>query len=54
VKADESVDAANRTSVSDQQFSWAQLYEKRMRRFNVIVVFVAITSLSIVWWLVFK
>jgi hypothetical protein len=34
VKANGLVDTANRTSVSDQQLTWAQLYEKRMRRFN--------------------
>jgi hypothetical protein len=43
--------------VSDQQLSWAQLYEKRMRRFNLIGVSVAIVAIigeSIVWWFFFQ
>ncbi len=35
-----------RTSASDQQLSWAQEYEKRMRRFNLTVVFVALVALT--------
>jgi hypothetical protein len=53
VKANGLVDTADRTSASDQQLSWAQEYEKRMRRFNLMVVsvaFVAITWLSIALW----
>jgi len=57
VKANGLVDTADRTSASDQQLSWAHLYEKRMRRFNLMVVsiaFVAITWLSIVLWHLLK
>jgi hypothetical protein len=53
VKANGLVDTADRTSVSDQQLSWAQEYEKRMRRFNLTIVsiaFVAIAWLSIALW----
>jgi hypothetical protein len=54
VKTNGLVGTPNRTPVSDQQLSWAQLYERRMRRFNLIVVsiaFVAISWLSVVLWL---
>jgi hypothetical protein len=57
VKANGLVETADRTSVSNQQIRWAQLYEKRMRRFNVMVVslaFVSIISVSVVWWLFLK
>jgi hypothetical protein len=43
-----------RTSVSNQQLRWAQLYEKRVHRFNLTVVFVgliAIIWLSIALWI---
>jgi hypothetical protein len=53
VKANGLVDTADRTSATDQQLSWAQSYEKRMRRFNLTVVsvaLVAITWLSIELW----
>jgi hypothetical protein len=46
VKANGLVDAAKRTSVSDQQPSWAQSYEKRMRRFNLTVVSVALVAIT--------
>jgi hypothetical protein len=57
VKADGLVGTANRTSEIDQQLSWAHAYERRMRRFNLVVVsvaFVAITWLSIALWLFLK
>jgi hypothetical protein len=53
VKANGLVDTADRTSTTDQQLSWAQSYEKRMRRFNLTVVsiaLVAITWLTITLW----
>jgi len=53
VKANGLIGTANRTLESDQQFSWAHAYERRMRRFNLVVVsvaLVAITWLSIVLW----
>jgi hypothetical protein len=53
VKINGLVCAAKRTSAIEQQLSWAQEYEKRMRRFNLMVVsvaFVAIAWLSIVLW----
>jgi len=53
VKANGLVGTAKRTSVSEQQLTWAQEYEKRMRRFNLTIVsiaFVAITWLSIALW----
>jgi hypothetical protein len=53
VKTNGLVCAAKRTSAIEQQLSWAQEYEKRMRRFNLMVVsvaFVAITRLSIALW----
>jgi hypothetical protein len=46
-------DTADRTSATNQQVSWAQSYEKRMRKFNLMVVsiaFVAITWLFIALW----
>jgi len=57
VKANGLVHTADRTSASDQQLSWAHLYEKRMRKFNLMVVsiaFVALTWLSIVLWHILK
>jgi hypothetical protein len=48
------VGTANRTFESDQQLSWAHEYERRMRRFNLMVVsgpFVITTLVSIIWWL---
>jgi hypothetical protein len=57
VKANGLVDTADRTSASDQQLSWAHLYEKRMRKFNLMVVsiaLVALTWLSIVLWHILK
>ena len=57
VKANGLVGTANRTLESDQQLSWAHAYERRMRRFNLVVVsvaFVAITWLSFVLWLFLK
>jgi hypothetical protein len=57
VKANGLVGTANRTLESDPQLSWAHAYERRMRRFNLMVVsvaFITITSLSIVWWLFLK
>jgi hypothetical protein len=56
VKANGLVGTANRTLESDQQLN-SHAYERRMRRFNLMVVsvaFVAITWLSIVWWLFLK
>jgi hypothetical protein len=53
VKANGLVDLAYRTSAADQQVSWAQFYEKRMRRFNLTIIsvaLVAITWLSVVLW----
>ncbi len=53
VKTNGLVCTVKRTSVSNQPLSWAQLYEKRKRRFNLTVVFVAlvaITWLSTVLW----
>jgi hypothetical protein len=53
VKTNGLVCAAKRTSAIEQQLSWAQEYEKRMRRFNLMVVsiaFVAIAWLSMVLW----
>jgi hypothetical protein len=47
VKANGLVDTAHRTSASDQQVSWAQSYEKRMRRFNLGVVSLALVA--IIW-----
>ena len=57
VKVNGLVGTANRTLESDQQLSWAHAYERRMRRFNLVVVsvaFIAITWLSIVLWLFLK
>jgi hypothetical protein len=57
VKANGLVGTAKRTSVSEQQLTWAQEYEKRMRRFNLMVVsvaFVAIAWLSIELWLILR
>jgi hypothetical protein len=57
VKANGLVDTADRTSASDQQVSWAQSYEKQMRRFNLTVVsvaLVAITWLSDALWHILK
>jgi hypothetical protein len=57
VKTNGLVDTADRTSASDRQLSWAHLYEKRMRKFNLMVVsiaFVALTWLSIVLWHILK
>jgi hypothetical protein len=57
VKANGLVGTADRTSASNQQVSWAQSYEKQMRRFNLMVVsvaFVALTWLSIVLWHILK
>ena len=57
VKANGLVGTGNRTLESDQQLSWAHAYERRMRRFNLVVVsvaFVAITWLSIALWLFLK
>jgi hypothetical protein len=44
---------AKRASAIEQQLSWAQEYEKRMRKFNLMIVsvaFAALTWLSIVLW----
>jgi len=57
VKANGLLHAADGTSASDQQVSWAQSYEKRMRKFNLTIVsvaVVAITWLSIVLWHILK
>jgi len=57
VKANGLVDTADRTSASDRQLSWAHLYEKRMRKFNLMVVSIALaalTWLSIVLWHILK
>jgi len=57
VKANGLLHAADGTSASDQQVSWAQSYEKRMRKFNLTIVsvaLVAITWLSIVLWHILK
>jgi hypothetical protein len=51
VKTNGLVCTAKRASASEQQLTWAQEYEKRMRRFNLMVVsiaFVAIAWLCIV------
>jgi cytoskeletal protein RodZ len=40
--------------VLSQQLSWAEAYEKRMRRFNLKVVLAALGAigwLSVAWWL---
>ena len=36
---------AKRTAPEDREIGWAQAYEKRMRRFNVEVVLVALLAL---------
>jgi hypothetical protein len=57
VKANGLVDTADRTSAGDQQVSWMQSYEKRMRRFNLMIVSVALVAiawLSIVLWHIVK
>jgi hypothetical protein len=48
---------ADRTSATEQRDSWAHLYRKRMRKFNLIVVsvaFFALTWVSIVLWHILK
>jgi hypothetical protein len=57
VKANGLVGTANRTPENNQQLSWADAYQRRMRRFNLLVVsmaFIAITWLSVVLWLFVK
>jgi hypothetical protein len=57
VKTNGLVCTAKRTSAIEQRLSWAQEYEKRMRKFNLMIVsmaFVALTWLSIVLWHILK
>jgi hypothetical protein len=57
VKTKGLVCTAKRTSAIEQQLSWAQEYEKRMRKFNLMIVsiaFVALTWLSIALWHILK
>jgi hypothetical protein len=57
VKTNGLVCTAKRTSAIEQQLSWAREYEKRMRKFNLMIVsmaFVALTWLSIVLWHILK
>jgi hypothetical protein len=57
VKTKGLVCTAKRTSAIEQQLGWAQEYEKRMRKFNLMIVSmacVALTWLSIVLWHVLK
>jgi len=43
---------ARRTPVKGAEISWAQAYERRMRRFNLEVILVALSALTIsIAWL---
>jgi len=51
------IDAARRNPLRDGEISWAQAYERRMRRFNLevisfalIALMILIRFLSIDWW----
>jgi hypothetical protein len=57
VKTKGLVCTAKRTPAIQQQLSWARGYEKRMRKFNLMIVsmaFVALNWLSIVLWHILK
>jgi hypothetical protein len=41
------IGAAKRSSLEDGEISWAQAYEKRMRRFNLKVISLALVALVI-------
>ena len=47
MKLDGSSSPTKRTPVSGGEISWAQLYERRMRRFNLEVILVALSALTI-------
>jgi hypothetical protein len=40
------VEKAHRTLASDEPASWAQFYEKRMRRFNLAIVLLALVAIT--------
>jgi len=46
------VGTTRRTSVSGGEGSWAQAYERRMRRFNLEVISAALLALALLieWW----
>jgi hypothetical protein len=57
VKTKGLVCTAKRPSAIEQQLSWAQEYETRMRKFNLMIVsiaFFALTWLSIALWHILK
>jgi hypothetical protein len=43
-----------RISVGDEESSWEQAYERRMRRFNLEVILIALSTLTILiaWWFI--
>ena len=61
VKAHGWIDAPRLIPVRDGEISWAQAYERRMRRFNLEVIVLALSALTILtaWlfiveWALFK
>ena len=48
MKAHGWIGAPRRIPVRDEEISWAQAYERRMRRFNLEVILVALSALTIV------
>ncbi|MBV8417853.1 MAG: hypothetical protein JO251_21870 [Verrucomicrobia bacterium] len=55
MKANGLMRSARRTPVSGRKISWAQVYDRRMRRFNLEVVLAASIFLAIVitWWILY-
>jgi len=47
---------AKQTAPEDREIGWAQAYEKRMRRFNVEVVLVALLALilAVAFWFFYQ